>query len=179
MTSVFPNGIRHRERRLEEGEYEKLKASGARVVETFYSGLLLNLPWPLPCAAVKYYHLNGHTSILALGLLLCLSQRTEYAAFGTAESFCAEIFYENLPQNADQPFTTTDYAIRQGWDRLVSAALGLKISSSTTLRHEAISLLFEHGLNLPEVSLISGHRDPRMLFRYTHPHPTSVLAKLQ
>ena len=36
------------------------------------------------------------------------------------------------------------------------------------LRHEAISRFFEMELSVPEVALISGHRDPRMLFRYTH-----------
>jgi integrase len=30
------------------------------------------------------------------------------------------------------------------------------------LRHEAISRFFEKGLSVPEVALISGHRDPRM-----------------
>jgi hypothetical protein len=28
---------------------------------------------------------------------------------------------------------------------------------------------FERGLNVPAVAMISGHRDLRMLFRYTHP----------
>ena len=37
------------------------------------------------------------------------------------------------------------------------------------MRHEAISRFFEKGLSVPEVALISGHRDYRMLFRYTHP----------
>ena len=36
------------------------------------------------------------------------------------------------------------------------------------LRHEAISRFCEMSLSVPEVALISGHRDPRMLFRYTH-----------
>ena len=36
------------------------------------------------------------------------------------------------------------------------------------LRHEAISRFFEMGLSVPEVAVISGHKDARMLFRYTH-----------
>ena len=36
------------------------------------------------------------------------------------------------------------------------------------LRHEAISRFFEKGLSIPEVSLISGHKDVRQLMRYTH-----------
>ena len=42
------------------------------------------------------------------------------------------------------------------------------------LRHEAVSRLFEKGLNVPEVALISGHRDYRMLQRYTHVRPESL-----
>ena len=42
------------------------------------------------------------------------------------------------------------------------------------LRHEAI----ECGLSLPDVALISGHRDYRMLLRYTHLRPENLVAKL-
>jgi integrase len=46
------------------------------------------------------------------------------------------------------------------------------------LRHEAVSRFFEKGLNMPEVAAISGHRDPRMLMRYTHPKAEAIAAKL-
>lgn len=46
------------------------------------------------------------------------------------------------------------------------------------LRHEAISRFFEKGLSVPEVALISGHRDVRQLFRYTHLRAEDVVAKL-
>ena len=45
------------------------------------------------------------------------------------------------------------------------------------LRHEAISRFFEKGLSMPEVALISGHKDVRMLFRYTHLKAHDVLKK--
>ena len=47
------------------------------------------------------------------------------------------------------------------------------------LRHEAISRFFELGLNIPEVAVISGHKDPRMLFRYTHLRAESLIPKLE
>ena len=47
------------------------------------------------------------------------------------------------------------------------------------LRHEAISRFFEKGLSTPEVALISGHRDMRMLFRYAHASREIVLEKLE
>ena len=36
------------------------------------------------------------------------------------------------------------------------------------LRHEAVSRLFERGLSVPQVAMISGHQDFRMLARYVH-----------
>lgn len=46
------------------------------------------------------------------------------------------------------------------------------------LRHEAVSRLFERGLNPMEVAAISGHRSMQMLARYTHISPTTLLTKL-
>ncbi len=42
------------------------------------------------------------------------------------------------------------------------------------LRHEAV----ERCLSLPEVALISGHGNHRMLLRYTHLRPENLVAKL-
>ena len=33
------------------------------------------------------------------------------------------------------------------------------------------------GLSMPEVALIAGYKDPRMLFRYTHLDPERVLSR--
>jgi len=38
--------------------------------------------------------------------------------------------------------------------------------TSHDLRHEAISRMFEKGLNVPEVASISGHKTASQLFRY-------------
>ena len=46
------------------------------------------------------------------------------------------------------------------------------------LRHEAISRFFEKGLTIPEVALISGHKDVRMLFRYTHLKANDLVIKI-
>ena len=47
------------------------------------------------------------------------------------------------------------------------------------MRHEAISRFFEQGLNIAEVAMISGHKDPRMLFRYTHLDATKIAEKMK
>jgi len=47
-----------------------------------------------------------------------------------------------------------------------------------SLRHEAVSRLFEKGLNMMEVSTISGHKDLSMLKRYTHINPETLLSRI-
>lgn len=46
------------------------------------------------------------------------------------------------------------------------------------LRHEGVSRLFEAGLDIPRVSMISGHRAWSTLKRYTHLKPADVIAQL-
>jgi integrase len=170
-----PNGIRHRERRLEEGEYEKLKVAAESC-----RNLLL---WPviefaLATAMRRSEILSLEWSNIDLGTGIATLPNTKNGKHRRVPlSPSALETLKQLPHKADQAFKTTDYAIRQGWDRLVRRA-GIENLKFHDLRHEAISLLFEHGLNLPEVSLISGHRDPRMLFRYTHLRADNIKGKL-
>ena len=42
------------------------------------------------------------------------------------------------------------------------------------LRHEAVSRLFEHGLQIPQVALVSGHKNWKSLKRYTNLKPVSL-----
>ena len=46
------------------------------------------------------------------------------------------------------------------------------------LRHTATTRLFEKGLGIMEVSSITGHSDFKMLKRYTHIKPESLVARL-
>lgn len=46
------------------------------------------------------------------------------------------------------------------------------------LRHEAASRFFEMGLNVMEVAAITGHKDLRMLQRYTHLRAEELARKL-
>ena len=82
-----------------------------------------------------------------------------------------------IPREGDVVFDVSGNAVRLAWERLRRRA-GISGLRFHDLRHEAVSRFFEMGLNVPEVALISGHRDPRMLFRYTHPKPELIAAKL-
>lgn len=77
----------------------------------------------------------------------------------------------------EQVFSISANAIRLAWARLRNWA-NVDDLHFHDLRHEAISRFFEKGLSMPEVALISGHRDPRMLFRYTHLQAEELARKL-
>jgi integrase len=70
----------------------------------------------------------------------------------------------------------TGNAVDHAWNRIVERAKIIDLHFHD-LRHEAISRFFERGLSMPEVALISGHRDFRMLFRYTHLRAEDIAAK--
>ena len=74
-------------------------------------------------------------------------------------------------------FPVSPNAFRMAWEKL-RRRVGIVDLHFHDLRHEAISRLFEKGLSIPEVALISGHRDYRMLFRYTHLRAEDVAKKL-
>lgn len=67
--------------------------------------------------------------------------------------------------------------ITQAFDRICQQAgiIGLNFHD---LRHEATSRLFEKGLNIMEVASITGHKDLKMLKRYTHLRAEDLAEKL-
>lgn len=82
-----------------------------------------------------------------------------------------------LPRTTEVVFDLSREALKQAWARAVARA-GLSDLHFHDLRHEAISRFFELGLEMPEVMMISGHTDPRMLVRYTHLNARKLVSKL-
>ena len=77
----------------------------------------------------------------------------------------------------DKVFPITANAFKLAWSRVRQRA-GVVDLRLHDMRHEAISRFFEMGLSIPEVALISGHKDPRMLFRYTHLRAEDLAKKI-
>lgn len=84
---------------------------------------------------------------------------------------------ENQPRQKALVFPVSSDALKMCWRRIM-AKTRIEDLHFHDLRHEAISRFFEMGLSMPEVALISGHRDPRMLMRYTHLVPYQLAKKL-
>lgn len=91
-----------------------------------------------------------------------------------AKAILASLF----PKENGNVFDVSAVAVRQAWERIRIKA-GIADVHFHDLRHEAISRFFEMGLSVPEVALISGHKDMRMLFRYTHLKAENVAEKME
>ena len=105
-------------------------------------------------------------------------QRFQKGGLKGALVFVVEVVVVVTTSATPSPFPVTSNGFRLAWERLRSRA-GLSNLRFHDLRHEAISRFFELGLNIPEVAVISGHKDPRMLFRYTHLRAESLIHKLE
>jgi len=171
----IPNGIRRRERRLLPGEYEKLRTAAGSTRSRYL--------WPMVELAIETAMRRSELLSLEwrnvdLGARLALLPDTKNGSPRTVPLTAKAVStLEALPRSSSRVFPSTECAIRQAWERLVARA-GINDLRFHDLRHEAISRFFEMGLSVPEVALISGHRDPRMLFRYTHLKAGDVANKL-
>ena len=90
----------------------------------------------------------------------------------------AQAILTDLPHDlSDRVFPVHFEALKSAWRRLLgrSGVVGLRFHD---LRHEATSRFFEKGLNVMEVAAITGHRDLRMLQRYTHLRAEDLALKL-
>jgi integrase len=88
---------------------------------------------------------------------------------------CIEVLNQ-LSRNHEHVFPISVTCLNQAWRRALRKA-GVKDLRFHDLRHEAVSRFFEMGMSVPEVALISGHKDLTQLFRYTHLNPENVFKK--
>lgn len=169
---------RGRTRRLKKGEEEALLSACDRgrtpllkpliilAIETgMRRGELLDLRWEHVDATLRVAHLpltkNGDSRDVPL------SRRA------------TEVFAELRSQlaNGERVFPLTGNAVRLAFEHLRTRA-GMPDLHFHDLRHEAISRLFEKGLNVVEVSTISGHKELRMLSRYSHLRAADLVHRL-
>ena len=169
------NGVKRRERRLEAGEFELLREASARCINT--------LIWP--CIEFAIETGMRRSEILSIlwrnvdldrRIIMLPDTKNGHRREVPLTQRATAIIKDSTPID-ERVFPVTDYAIRHGWDRLVRRA-GISNLRFHDLRHEAISRFFELGLSVPEVAAISGHKDPRMLFRYTHLDAETISVKL-
>lgn len=84
---------------------------------------------------------------------------------------------DDQSRHPEKVFPVSGNAIRLAWEHLRERT-GMGDLHLHDLRHEAVSRLFEKGLDIMEVSTISGHKTLSMLKRYTHLRADDLVAKL-
>ena len=159
----LPKNNPPRERRLRVGEYDllKIKAMKTRVwylwpiiemaIETgMRRGEILSLEW-----------INIDFERARALLLMTKNGRSRWVPLSKK----AILILNQVPRTSGLVFPLSEVAVRQAWERLRKRS-GLVDLNFHDLRHEAISRMFEKGLNVPEVASISGHRTASQLFRY-------------
>ena len=172
-----PKPPRGRERRLQPGEEQRLLAAvdGGRTpwmrpliilaVETaMRQGEMLSLHWEDVDLERRLAHLdltkNGERRTVPLS-------RRALEALEMLSSLRCD----------DRVMPATTSAVGQAWLHLRARA-GCTDLHFHDLRHEAVTRLLERGLNVIEVSTISGHKELRMLQRYSHLKAVDLVARL-
>jgi integrase len=171
-----PERNRARDRRLRQGEWDKLAKELARCRN----------PLILPLVRLALATGMRRSELLSLtwsqvdfqrGIIALLKTKNGYPRQVPLTEEAIDVLW-GLGRNGERLFPLSCNAVRMAWQRARNRA-GLTGFRFHDLRHEAISRFFEMGLSLPEVSMISGHRDPRQLLRYTHLEAAKIAEKLR
>ena len=171
----LPDEPEARCRRLEEGELHALTTESRKCRNRLMEPIILVA---LETGMRRSELVNAHWSNLDLDQKTLLLPVTKNGHARTIPlSTEAVRIIGTVARTDERIFPIAANALRLGWERLRKRA-GIQDLHFHDLRHEAISRFFERGLSVPEVALISGHRDYRMLFRYTHLRAEDVAKKL-
>ena len=172
-----PRHGRARERRVTSEELERLRTA----LGTRRSGVLSNIiQFAIHTGMRRGEILSirwGDVNFDACTVYLHDTKNGESRTVPLSSQALAALPAREQRQTDERVFSMSANAVRLAWERLKRRA-GIEDLHFHDLRHEAISRFFEKGLSIPEVALISGHRDFKMLFRYTHLRPADVAKKL-
>lgn len=174
-----------RQRRLQTDELEALLfACNAGRSDWLEAGILFAIETGMRRGEILNLRLRDVD--LELGLLNVPETKTDTPRIIPLTTVAMQLLkfrIESCDTPEDRLFPTTANAFRLAWERCKRRASTQLPSISDLrfhdLRHEAVSRFFELGLSVPEVAAISGHKDPRMLFRYTHLKPLDIGAKMR
>ena len=174
----MPPSAPARNRRLDDGEFNRLEEAAKQTKNPHI--------WPVIVFAIETGMRRGeilglrweHVDLDRRIAFLPLTKNGSSREVPLSTKAARVLAGQQQRNDTSSPFPVTPNGFRLAWDRLRGRA-GLSDLRFHDLRHEAISRFFEFGLNIPEVAVISGHKDPRMLFRYTHLRAESLIPKLE
>lgn len=170
-----------RERRLQDGEYEKLTASLAKTRNPLLAPIV-RLALATAMRRGEILALRVRDVDLARKTAIIREAKNGHSRSIPLTSAAIQAVQEAIsltrPGTGERLFPIAPAALREAWDCATSRA-ELEDLHFHDLRHEAISRLFELGLTVPEVASVSGHRTMTQLMRYAHANAHSLRAKLE
>ncbi len=176
-----PAGSKERDRRLQEGEYEAIKASLAAcgnqyawpafelAIETaLRQGMLFKLRWDW---------VDLSTRVIRIPIEYRQAANKGVPA-GVPLSTQAVNVLQSMPQAASgRIFDCTANAVSTIWKRRMKE-LGIEGLRWHDLRHESASRMSEKGMHPLQIAACTGHKSLNMLRRYTHLKPEDLAAML-
>lgn len=164
-----------RERRLAEGELEKLEVA-VRSCRNPLMQPLVRLALATSLRRSELLAIRWDDIDWVQRTLLIRHSKNGQSRILPLTNAAIELL-QGVKKAGDHVFPISANAVRLAWEKLRKRA-GINDLHFHDLRHEAVSKFFEAGLTVPEVALMSGHRDIRMLLRYSHAMRQRVLEKL-
>ena len=181
----IPKPGKPRQRRLERGEEEALLAA-CRTSRAYYlhSFVVLAIETGMrfgELLGIRWEHINLNSQTIYLPDTKNGHPRTVPLSTRAVGAINA------LPRAINGKLFTSGYqSIHNAFNLAVTKARGTQPDSNIflkglrfhDLRHEAVTRLFEKGLNPIEVGMVSGHKTLSMLQRYTHLRSEELVSKL-
>jgi integrase len=172
-----------RDRRLEGDEEERLlqaaEQSRSRVIKPIIILALETAARRIDLAEMKwkYINFNSRTWFIPDSKTPLPQRVTRYVPLSTTAIAILKKLRKEVIRIDGSVFSVKEHSITQAFGRCRKKAK-IKNFHFHDLRHEATSRLFEKGLNMMEVASITGHKDLKMLRRYTHLRAEDLALKL-
>lgn len=171
-----PSGVASRARRLSGDEESKLISVLPAVCADIVSFALETAMRRGEILSIVWHNINFDTRVVLLPLTKNGDERRVPLSNQALEILKRQKALTTQSING-KVFNVNPNSLDKAW-RKACKKTGIGQLRFHDLRHEAISRLFEAGLNMMEVSTISGHKTLSMLKRYTHLKAEDIVKKL-
>jgi len=175
----WKNTDQARDRRFQDGEETRLLSHATPFMSRMITVAVETAVRRSELLRIKRSHINFAKQTLEIGLTKTGKPRTIPLSSRALKAIREQLrASEKVIPIEEQPiFQITGSRLFKDFQTL-REEIGISGLRWHDLRHEATSRLFEKGLNMMEVASITGHEDLKMLKRYTHIKPESLVARL-
>ena len=173
---TLPSKNKARTRRLAAGEQERLVIE-ARSLRNPYISHVIEFAIESAMRRSELLAIKWNDVCLETGFVTLRDTKNGDGRMAPLTTRSRQIL-QSVQRENDAVFPISGSCLHQAWKRLTRKT-NITDLRFHDLRHEAISRFFELGMSVPEVALISGHKDATQLFRYTHLNPTRAFQKYQ